>query len=332
MSSGEEFIDMDNYSDCKSQFTDLELVGKGSFGEVYRGKYADGREGDIAIKLFYIEDIESLDDEIVDGIYDALVGAYLHSVKCNVANVREVLRCEGLEYSLGVVMDYLPLSLQTWHTNRCGECKITVKYEICKGIIEAVSCLHDHKIFHRDIKPDNVMLDATLNVKLIDFGLACAIYSPEFLKYVKSRVDKSTSTDISYIICRQGMMGSPLYLPPEEILENVKGNKVTGRDFLIKKDAYAMGVVLYEICQLGCQKLFPDVNSIEDLKKMYLKMMESGEKLLVTHNSIPPALKNTINGLLDFDMGKRWSPKQAVEYLVESENSTVDFLMTQMTL
>jgi len=77
---------------------------------------------------------------------------------------------------------------------------------------------HENGVFHRDVKPDNVMVSKTGQVKVMDFGIA--------------RVVESTLT-------RTGsLMGTPAYMSPEQ----VSGQKIDARS-----DIFSLGVVLYEL-------------------------------------------------------------------------------------
>lgn len=82
-------------------------------------------------------------------------------------------------------------------------------------VLDALHYLHDRNIVYRDLKPENLLVDSTGHVKVVDFG---------FAKFVKSR---------TYTLC-----GTPEYLAPELVL--LKGhNKAV--------DYWALGVLLYEM-------------------------------------------------------------------------------------
>ena len=77
---------------------------------------------------------------------------------------------------------------------------------------------HENGVFHRDVKPDNIMLTTTGGVKVMDFGIA---------RSVESSLTKTGS-----------VMGTPAYMSPEQ----VNGQKVDGRS-----DVFSLGVILYEL-------------------------------------------------------------------------------------
>lgn len=96
-------------------------------------------------------------------------------------------------------------------------------YAMARQCTEALSAAHDKGILHGDIKPANIMLTRDGQVKVCDFGLARRLASGD-------AADSMTT--------RQGIVGTPAYMPPEVILEQPIDEHA---------DIFSLGVVFYEM-------------------------------------------------------------------------------------
>lgn len=86
---------------------------------------------------------------------------------------------EAVESRLMIVFEYCDCDLKRFIKENKQEIPEGRIKKFIRQLLTALSVLHDRKIIHRDIKPQNIMLDSQGNIKLADFGLARYVTSKQ---------------------------------------------------------------------------------------------------------------------------------------------------------
>ncbi|CAK7351253.1 unnamed protein product [Dovyalis caffra] len=191
-----------------------EILGRGGFGSVFKGKLADGTE--IALKR-----LESLGQGMGDCLAEAEAIGSLNHLNL----VKLIGFCAEKSFRL-LVFDYLSNgSLDNWIFMNVQRSLLDwqTRKKIILDIAKGLAYLHEdcrHTIIHLDVKPQNILLDSNFHAKMADFGLS-----------------KLIDRDISR--AQIPIRGTPVYIAPELCISS---GCVT-----VKVDICSFGIVLLEI-------------------------------------------------------------------------------------
>ena len=195
------------------QFQLLEEVGAGTFGTVWKALDTE-LDRLVAVKIPRREQMQPADVEMF--LREARAAARLKHPQ--IVAVHEVGRDDG---SVFIVSDFIQgRTLAERHSQ--GPFTPAAAAELCAEIGEALHHAHEAGVIHRDLKPQNIMLDAAGRPHIMDFGLA-----------------KREAADVSLAVDGK-ILGTAAYMSPEQA--RGEAGRVDRRT-----DVYSLGVILYEL-------------------------------------------------------------------------------------
>jgi serine/threonine-protein kinase len=193
------------------KFEVVEPLGRGAMGQVFRC-WDPSLQRSVAIKVMTAH--LDVDPELRARFFREAqaAGSLQHP---NIITVFELGQAEGRPY---IVMEYVPgrdldAIIEARQPLRISE-KVELIEQVCRGLAYA----HERQIVHRDVKPANIRVTETGQVKIMDFGVAYLVSS------------ELTQTG--------SLIGTPYYMAPEVI----NGEPVDGR-----ADIFSLGATFYEL-------------------------------------------------------------------------------------
>ncbi len=207
-------------------------IGEGGMGVVYRAR--DTRLArDVAIKVLP-ESFSGDRERVARFEREARLLATLNHP--NIASVYGLEEAEGRSHLVLELVEGKTLAERL----KKGRIRLDETLEICCQIAAGLEAAHERGIIHRDLKPSNIKLTPEGKVKILDFGLAKALYkhsAEEDLSQSQNASDSMTDTGV--------ILGTAAYMSPEQ---------ARGKPQDKRTDIWAFGCILYEC--LTCKQPF----------------------------------------------------------------------------
>lgn len=188
------------------------LLGEGSFGRVYKAKRLDSFNGSKLVAYKAISKVGRTAKELKGLRKECEIQRTLEH-----PNIIQMLDAFETDKEIVVITEfaYRDLHFILGQRRRLAEDRVQ---RIVWNLVSALYYLHSHRVLHRDLKPQNILLDKNECAKLCDFGFATSM---------------STGTHVLTSI-----KGTPLYMAPELIEELPYDHNV---------DLWSLGCIIYEL-------------------------------------------------------------------------------------
>ncbi|KAL1201622.1 Cysteine-rich receptor-like protein kinase 10 [Cardamine amara subsp. amara] len=247
-------LDYRTIQTATNDFAEGNKIGQGGFGAVYKGTLSDGTE--VAVKRLSKSSGQGETEFKTEVV---LVAKLQHR------NLVRLLgfSIEGEERVL--VYEYVPnqsLDYFLFDPAKQGQLDWTRRYKIIGGIARGILYLHQDSrltIIHRDLKASNILLDADMNPKIADFGMA-RIFGLDQTQQNTSRI-----------------VGTYGYMSPEYAMHG---------QYSMKSDVYSFGVLLLEIISGKKNSSFYQTDGAHDLVSYAWTLWSNGTPLEVVDPAI----------------------------------------------
>ncbi|WCJ42953.1 receptor kinase 1 [Euphorbia peplus] len=210
-----KFFDFSTLLAATGNFSSANKIGQGGFGTVYKGKLSSGQE--IAVKRMsksLMQGTEEFKNEV------KLIAKLQHK------NLVKLLGCCIKRKEKVLIYEYLPnksLDSFLFDAKTRSMMEWEKRFDIVSGIARGILYLHQDSrltIIHRDLKSSNILLDAKMNPKISDFGMARIFHGDQ----IEDRTKRVVGT-YGYMSPEYGLLGK----------------------FSVKSDVFSFGVIVLEV-------------------------------------------------------------------------------------
>lgn len=301
-------LNYNKYNKYKTNYNELSILGKGSYGSVYK-VYHSLEQNTYAIKKIFITDeIINENTNIFNEIqlfsklyHDNIIRFYSSWIDIDINSIieynKEIDDDEDDEIItkicpiLFIQMELCDITLKEYMSSIMLTDNIYVRINYLKQILFGVEYLHKNNIIHRDLKPDNIFIKNKI-IKIGDFGLS------------KKLKNNNTTIQLYNFNLDSYEFNNSIYRAPE-LLEGNYNNT---------SDIYSIGIIFLELL-IDCKTFFEKSIIIRDLKKIFIKIYESNEYI-----NIPNLITNDYDKIILQMINPNYKLRPSIDKIIEILN------------
>ncbi len=250
-----------------SRYEIVRLLGQGGMGAVYQAHDKE-LERQVAIKVIRAD--MAANPEILQRFKQELILARQITHK-NVIRIFDLGQADGIKF---ITMEYIEGENLQGVLRRKKKLEPAEAANILAQVCRALEAAHNEGVIHRDLKPQNIMLDKSGRAYVMDFGIARSMLGAGM-----------TQTG--------ALIGTPDYMSPEQ----AKGQTLDGRS-----DLFSVGIIFYEM--LSGQVPF---DADTTMGKLWKRTNEPARPLDDLDKTIPRPLSDIVRKCLEIDPQKRFA-------------------------
>jgi len=240
----------------------LKLLGQGGMGAVYKARDTE-LDRTVALKLIRPELAKN--PEILRRFKQELILARQVTHR-NVIRIFDLGQSEGIKF---ITMDFVEGQDLRHLLRERGKFPPEEAARLMLQICRALEAAHSEGVIHRDLKPHNIMLDASGRAYVMDFGIARSAYLPGMTQTGQ-------------------LIGTPEYMSPEQ----ARGEKLTARS-----DLFSLGVIFYEL--LTGQSPYPAGDA--PLSTLWKRLQEKPKPPMEVDPEVPKTLNDIVMKALEIE-------------------------------
>jgi len=279
------------------KYQKIEKIGEGTYGVVYKAKNRASGEL-VALKKIRLE----AEDEGIPSTAIREISILKELQHPNIVRLHDVIHTEK---KLTLVFEYLDQDLKKFLDSSDGLDSRTIKSSLYQ-LLRGVSFCHDRRVLHRDLKPQNLLINKDFELKLADFGLARAFGIP-----VRSYTHEVVTL---WYRAPDVLMGSRKYSTPVDLwsVGCIFGEMAASRPFFPGTSDHDQLQRIFRVLGTPSEETWPSMVDLPEYKKEVIKDHYEPTPLINVAPKLCEQGIDLLSQMLKYEPSQRISAKAAL--------------------